>query len=111
MSEGKSRPLLETETKIINLLKNFEQFIDSKQLTTTITIHREGATQIAKIPGLRIFKAEVKQDTGEYILTFTKTEYARYVEYITAAVGMTLLLDGSLITFDKLTISNEYLNK
>jgi hypothetical protein len=106
----RQRELTPNEAKCLSLLRTLEDLIDTRKLVVTMLASREAADAAAKIGEAPFRKVDFDPAQQQFKLTYTVPNFKRYVEVVLKACGMTLMLDGSIKTYDNLTITNEYLN-
>jgi hypothetical protein len=107
---SRSRDITKKEQLAMDLVKALEYALDNHRLTIRLTMTPAGAEAAAKIPDLKIFKSEYDKKRDLWLVTLTISEYMKYVDYAIHQAGMSITLDGSLLTSDNLVISNDYLN-
>lgn len=108
------RDLTPAETRALNLCKVFEKACDEHKLTVTLHASQEAAQAIQKLEtnaGLvKTLKVDFDRRLEKYAIVFSMSEFRKYLDFVLPQVGLTLMIDGSLRTYDGLTITNEYLN-
>jgi hypothetical protein len=107
------RELTPAEAKCVELCKIFEDACYSSRLTIQVTASKDAAEAIAKLEMkgyLRTLRANYNKNQDRYEIAFSKTEFRKYLDCMLSFAGLNLRLDGSLKTYDGLTISNEYLS-
>lgn len=108
------RELTGAEKRALNLCKVFEKACDNHRLCVTLTATDDSLKMIydlEKTPAsIKTLRIQMSKEPDKYDVTFTMTEFRKYLDIVLIKTGLRLRMDGSLQTFDNLTISNEYLN-
>lgn len=108
------RSLTAGELKALGLVRLFEEATDKHKLIIQIKGNKDVAEAVFKLEKkLKVCKClriDYIQDAEEYKIAFSLTEFQKYMFFILRTVGLSLRMDGTLITEDNLVISNEYLN-
>lgn len=107
----RTRELTPSEERAVALLKALEYVIDQKKLSIKLTMTPGGVDTALKIPELRLLKSEYDSAREMWYVTLNIENYMRYIDYAITQMGMSMLLDGSLLTRDNVLISNDYLNR
>jgi hypothetical protein len=111
---NRARDLTATEVRVLGLVKTFEKAVDNHRLTVSLHAPKAAADLIAELEVkhklFRILKVDFDQASGEFLFTWTVTEYEKYLAFVLSQTGMQLFTDGSIKTHDNLIIPNTYLN-
>lgn len=109
------RALLPAEKKALGLIQMFEKAVKDKRLMVKILAGPQAAELVARLDGsaFKLMKVEFQTkssaDEPKYEVAFRLSEFRKYVLFILAQCHMVWEIDGTVTTYDKLTISNEYL--
>lgn len=94
------RELTPTEQQVITLVKAFDYMAHDGKLVTTMYLGTE-ATALLSVRGIKICKSEWVEAKKSFRLTLSMHEFNKYVEMCCKKIGLTVLIDGSVMTFDK----------
>lgn len=112
--EGLKRDLTSSELKALQLVKIFEDAADQHKLAVTLHGTQLAAETIHKLETklnvCKVLKVDYLQKTEKYAITFTISEFEKYMHCMLHSMGMELLIDGSVSTSDNLIIPNTYLD-
>ncbi len=110
-----SRDLTSREQSVIDLLKVFEIACDEHKPAVTLEGSKDAAEAVyrmeIKLKACKALKVDFIPATERYKITFSLLEFNKYVNFMLKSVGLSLRIDGSLQTHDKLIISNDYLTE
>lgn len=101
-----TRELTNNEMAVLNHLKNFERLIDEKRLSIALMFKPESAARLAH-EGIRLVSCEYDRVAEMYKIRLTLTEYKKYLDLMCKQIGMTVEIDGSVKTYDGLTVTLE----
>lgn len=106
-----TRALTNSEKGCLNMLKSWEQALKERRLSITLKVPRPAAELIGNYDNVyfRVMKTEFNPASMDYVVSFTLVEFRRYINFILPRCGMTLQIDGSVMTLDNLHINNSYL--
>lgn len=106
----KDRELTPNEDRALALLKALEWVIDTRKMSVKLNMTKIGYEHSLKIPELKFLRSEHDSARDVWVVTMTTPNYIKYIDYAVTQMGMSLMLDGSILTADNLVIPNDYLN-
>lgn len=113
MSEPKSRELTKAEAGCVNLIKVFEEACNNRKLVVTVSGPKAAADAVHSLEMkhklIKTLRVDYSSKDERYRVTFALSEFKKYTDIMLSQCGMTLLHDGSILTYDKLVFPNTYL--
>lgn len=101
------RLLTDAESKVVALLRLFDRLASHKKLTVKLKLTNSALADLKLNNIAKPLKIIDLPEQRASEVMFTLTEYKKYVDYYCNKVGFTVKIDGSVRTFDGLTLSHE----
>lgn len=99
-----SRQLTEAESKVVSLLRNFDDIAMKGRLTQSLYMNPQALEHIQDGNVAKLAKVLWDGDKEMYLVTFSIFELKKYLDYCCEMVGMTVTVDGKIKTFDGMTL-------
>lgn len=109
------RELTPNESAMLKLLAVLENALETQSLTVTIHGTKKAVEVLSKLEVnlkvCRCIRIVPNEKTERYAVTFNTIEYSKYVDFMLNECGLTVMVDGSVMTYDGILIPVEQIRK
>lgn len=101
------RELTPSEEKVVSFLQEFDRLSSDRRLSAKVQM-KPAALDALKTDNIaKPLKTIYNQAEDLHVVTFTLTEFKKYIDYWCKRVGLTVKVTGEIITYDGLILTEE----